>query len=80
MEGTRLAMERLKQHAACTSSLVSPTATRTVHHQSDFGAFFEWLRNASLGSEFEALKDKARSYIFRTGKSAPSKLGSCVEF
>jgi hypothetical protein len=46
--------------------LVSPVSRRTVRHQSDFGALFEWFRNASLGPEFEALKDKIRDYIFRT--------------
>ncbi|WP_179381474.1 TniQ family protein [Jannaschia marina] len=46
--------------------LVSPIATRTVRHQSDFGAFFEWLRNAKIGPEFEDLKDNVRRYIFRT--------------
>jgi hypothetical protein len=63
-------------------TLVSPISRRTVRHQKDFGAFFEWLRNASLGSQFENLKDKVRAYIFRNypfregdtvlGKPSPS--------
>lgn len=51
---------------AALDGLVSHISRRTVRHQSDFGAFFEWLRNASLGPEFEKLKDKVRDYIFRT--------------
>jgi hypothetical protein len=47
-------------------TLVSPISLRTVRHQSDFGAFFEWLRTSSMGDDFEALRDKVRDFIFRT--------------
>lgn len=47
-------------------TLVTPMALRTVRHQSDLGAFFEWLRTSTTKAEFETLKDKVRSYIFRT--------------
>lgn len=47
-------------------SLVTPMAFRTVRHQSDMGAFFEWLTLASMGPELEPIKDKVRAYLFRT--------------
>ena len=63
-------------------AMVSPIALRTVRHQSDFGAFFEWLRTSSMGEDFEMLRDKVRDFIFRTypfregdtvlGKTCPS--------
>lgn len=47
-------------------TLVSPVSLRTVRHQSDFGAFFEWLRTSSMGEDFDALRDRVRDFIFRT--------------
>ncbi|WP_239495907.1 hypothetical protein [Yoonia maritima] len=67
---------------AALDAMVSPIALRTVRHQSDFGAFFEWLRTSSMGKDFEMLRDKVRDFIFRTypfregdtvlGKTCPS--------
>ncbi len=67
---------------AALEAMVSPVALRTVRHQSDFGAFFEWLRTSSMGDDFEMLRDKVRDFIFRTypfregdtvlGKTCPS--------
>lgn len=51
---------------AALDKLVSPMALRTVCHQSDLGALFEWVRSSSLGNSFEPLKNKIRDYIFRT--------------
>ncbi|MEO9825325.1 MAG: TniQ family protein [Paracoccaceae bacterium] len=45
-------------------SLVAPEALRTVHHKSDLGALFEWLRTSALGEAFEPLKDIVRDFIF----------------
>lgn len=47
-------------------TLVTPMALRTVRHQSDLGAFFEWLTLAAMGPDLEPLKDKVRAYLFRT--------------
>ncbi len=67
---------------AALEAMVSPIALRTVRHQSDFGAFFEWLRTSSMGEDFETLRDKVRDFIFRAypfregdtvlGKTCPS--------
>lgn len=67
---------------AALEAMVSPIALRTVRHQADFGAFFEWLRSSSMGEDFEMLRDKVRDFIFRTypfregdtvlGKTCPS--------
>ncbi len=51
---------------AAMDRLVSPLALKTIHHQADFGALFEWLRSSTLGPEFDPLKDKIRAYFFRT--------------
>ncbi|MEP1611247.1 MAG: TniQ family protein [Roseobacter sp.] len=51
---------------ASLDTLVSPIGLRTVRHRSDLGAFFEWLRPSSIGTEFEPLRRLVRDYIFRT--------------
>lgn len=60
---------------AALDQLVTPMAVRTVRHQTDFGALFEWLRSSALGDEFEILKDEVRDYIFRT---YPLRVGDMV--
>lgn len=52
-------------------SLVTPTSLQTVRHQSDMGAFFEWLRLSKFGPDFERLKDLVREFIFRTYPCQP---------
>lgn len=47
-------------------SLVTQKSSRTVRHQSDFGALFEWLRTSSLGNGFEPVRDMVRGFILRT--------------
>lgn len=51
---------------AALDTLVTPMALRTVRHQSDFGAFFEWVRTLTPRNDFAPLKDMVRDYIFRT--------------
>jgi hypothetical protein len=51
---------------AALDNLVAPVALRTVHHQADLGALFEWLRTSALGDDFEPLKDMVRTFIFKT--------------
>ncbi|MEO9824567.1 MAG: TniQ family protein [Paracoccaceae bacterium] len=51
---------------AALESLVAPAALRTVHHQADLGALFEWLRSSNLGEAFEPLRVMVRDFIFRT--------------
>ncbi|MBL4647316.1 MAG: TniQ family protein [Rhizobiales bacterium] len=51
---------------AALDTLVTPMALRTVRHQSDFGAFFEWLRISTPSNGFAPLKNSVRDYIFRT--------------
>lgn len=51
---------------AALQGLIAPAALRTIHHQADLGALFEWLRTSNLGAPFEPLKDMVRDFIFRT--------------